>query len=262
MGTGGTGTTGSAGATGRGTEHAGSFLTTRWSVVRDAAGDDPARARDALAVLCETSWYPLYAYVRRRGYGPDDALDCTQAFFARLLEKRDLGGADPGRGRFRAYLLGALKHFLAGERRRERAEKRGGGRAPLSLDPPLDPADAESRYGLEPAHGETPERAFERDWARALIERTFDVLGRDYARAGKASVFEALRGELLPADAGRPRAAIAAELGMEEGAVKVALHRLRRRFGEQLRREIGETLPDRSGVDEELGRLLAALGRD
>ncbi len=235
-----------------------SFLTTRWSVVRDAAGADETLARDALAVLCETTWYPLYAFVRRSGHAPEDALDLTQAFFARLLEKRDLGGARPERGRFRSYLLGALKHFLSNEQQRARAEKRGGGRSPISFE--LD--SAEGRYRLDPGHVETPERAFERDWALALIDRTFESLERSYEGAGKGEVFRALRPELLPEGGARPRAEIARDLGLEEGAVKVALHRLRARFGEELRRQIGETLEDRAGVTEELGRLLAALGRD
>lgn len=240
-----------------------SFLTTRWSVVRAAARGEHPTGTDveaALASLCEGYWYPLYGYVRRQGHGADDARDLTQAFFARLVEKRDLDGAAPELGRFRAYLLAALKHFLANERERGRALKRGGGRAPLSIDA----GEADSRYRFDRAelgHAETPERAFEREWARAVLDRALEALRADYEARGKRELFEALEGTLggaAPAD--EDRAALAERLGTSEGALNVAAHRLRRAFRERLRSEIAGTLADPADVEDELRALFDALG--
>jgi RNA polymerase sigma-70 factor (ECF subfamily) len=232
----------------------GGFHTTRWSVVLAAGKSDTPSARDALARLCEAYWYPLYAYVRRRGHDAEAAHDLTQGFFAKLLERRDLASVEEGRGRFRAYLLTAMKHHLANERDRARAQKRGGGVAPLSLDL----ADAEGRYGLEPGTDETPERAFERSWANTVVERAHAGLAADYADRGRASLFDALG----PALAGEDVASygeIATELGLTEGAVKIAAHRLRSRFRERLRREVAETLSQPGEVKDELLELRRAL---
>ena len=220
-----------------------------------AAGRGPAsRSREALATLCESYWYPVYAFVRRLGHSAADAEDLTQAFFARLLEKDFVGAADPERGRFRSFLLASVKHFLANERDRETALKRGGGAAVVSLD------DAERRYRREPSHGLTPERAFERRWALTLLERTLAALREEQERAGHAERFTRLKC-FLTGEGGAPsHAEVAAELGMTEGAVKVAVHRLRRRYRELLRAEIAETIADPSAVDDELRELFVALG--
>jgi len=232
------------------------FATTRWSVVAAAGRGDTPSARDALEQLCGSYWYPLYAFVRRRSTAPDDALDLTQGFFARLLEKRDLSRADRGRGRFRSFLLAALKHYLANQRDRERAEKRGGGAPVLSLDA----ASAEGRFQSEPADERTPEASFERTWALVVLERALDRVRDEYRRAGRGALFGALEARLIDAPGGRPYAELAAELDLTEGAFKVAVHRARRRFREELRREIAETLADPADVDDELRDLFEALG--
>lgn len=239
--------------------HAGpaDFLTTRWSVVLRAGRPGQPRARAALAELCGSYWRPLYAYVRRRGHDPEVARDLTQGFFTRLLEKNAVGGADPTRGRFRAYLLGALKHYLANEWDRARALKRGGGVAPLSLD--FESADEVLVF--EPEERLTPERAFERDWALAVLERVFAGLEATYAARGRAELFTALKGTLVGSDGGPGYRELGAELEMSEGAVKVAAHRLRRAFRAALRAEIAETVEDEAELESELGHLIEALAR-
>lgn len=237
-------------------ESAGAFLTTRWSVVRGAVGKDEPRARAALAELCAGYWKPLYAFARRRGTAREDAADLTQAFFARLLEKRDVGGADPARGRFRAYLLGAFKHHLANEAERARAQKRGGGVAPLRLD--FDAAEAGLAFEL--ADPRTPERAFERDWALAVLARAFARVEADYRGRGRTLLFEALRGTLAPGAEPAGWREIALGLGQSEGAVKVAAHRLRRAFRTALRAEISETVEGEEALEAELAHLIEALG--
>lgn len=229
------------------------FLTTRWSLVRSAAEGGEA-ARRSLEELCHAYWYPLYAYLRRRGERRASSEDLVQAFFALLLERGDLAAVDPARGRFRAWLLTALKHFAANERERERAEKRGGGRRLLSIDWDA----AEARWAAEPATLRTPEREFDRAWALATLERAAERLREEYERRGKADLFEALRPELTSGSGDRE--ALAARLGLTAGALKVAVHRLRQRFGEALRAEIGETLESAEEVDAELAELLEALG--
>lgn len=233
-----------------------SFLTTRWSVVRGASGADMPRARAALAELCEAYWKPLYAFARRRCLAREDAADLTQAFFARLLEKRDVGGADPARGRFRAYLLGAFKHHLANEAERARAGKRGGGAAPLRLD--FDAAEA--GLALEPADPRTPERAFERDWALAVLARAFARVEAEHRARGRGLLFEALRNTLAPGGESASYREIGHSLGQSEGAVKVAAHRLRRAFRDALRAEIAETVEGEAALEAELAHLIEALG--
>jgi RNA polymerase sigma-70 factor (ECF subfamily) len=230
------------------------FATTRWSLVLAAGlGGTPDAAR-ALAALCESSWYPLYAEARRRGFGAEEASDRVQGFFARLLESDGIAVADPARGRFRSFLLAAFGHFLANEWDRQRAKKRGGDRKIASLDA----RDGELRLFREPAHESTPERVFDRRWALALIERALGRLESEYARAGKAAVFAALK-PALGGDRGVPYADLARTLGISEGAVKVAMHRLRARAGELIRDEVAQTVGSPEEVDDELRLLFAAL---
>ncbi len=231
------------------------FETTRWTLVVAAGGPVTEQSREALARLCEIYWYPLYAYVRRRGHAPDDAQDLTQDFFARLIERNVVAEADPARGRFRSFLLASLKHFLANEHDRATALKRGGGRPLLSLEFET----AESRYRLEPRDLETPDKVFERGWSAALLARVMSRLAGEQEEAGKRDLFERLRPVLAEGTAESSYAEIAAACGMSEGAVKVAVHRLRRRFGELLRDEIAETVADPAEVDEEIRYLLTVL---
>lgn len=231
------------------------FRTTQWSVVLAARADGVPEAHEALASLCQKYWGPLYAYVRRRGYSIEDAQDITQGFFATFLERDSVREATPERGKFRAYLLAALKHYMVSEWRREQAQKRGGGQAPLSLD--FDAA--ESAYGLEPADGRTPESIYERRWVLELLARILERAEAEYADAAKDALFQALRPCLAAEENMRPYGEVAAELGMSEGAVKVAVHRLRKRFGELLRAEIAHTLREPGDVDSEIRLLFSAL---
>ena len=231
------------------------FATTRWSQVLAAGQAHTGDSREALARLCESYWYPLYAYVRRWGYDADQAQDLTQAFFATLLEKHYLRAADPARGRFRSFLLASLKHFLSNERDRAGAAKRGG-RATVV---PLEFENAEGRYSREPADTETPETIYERRWAMTLLDRTLARLRREYEAGGKQALFGRLEGHLTGDQEALPYADLCAELKMSEGAIKVAMHRMRRRFGALLREEIGETVSDPDEVDDEIRELFRAL---
>jgi RNA polymerase sigma-70 factor (ECF subfamily) len=233
----------------------GRFATTHWSLIVAARDGDTAEAQAALAALCQAYWYPLYAYIRRQGHPADQAQDLTQEFFTRLLEKEFLGVLDPDKGKFRAFLLAACKHFLANERDRERAQKRGGGRLRLSLDF----TDAEDRYTREPGHALTAEKLFERRWALALLQGVLERLREEHAARGKGELFDRLRGFLLGERQPGGYAGAAADLGLTEGAAKVAVHRLRQRYRELLRAEIGRTVPDGESVDEEIRALFAAL---
>jgi RNA polymerase sigma-70 factor (ECF subfamily) len=236
---------------------AGAFVTTHWSVVLAAGRGDSTRARDALAELCRSYWYPLYAYTRRRGCSPHDAQDLTQEFFARLLERQDLAQVSPERGRFRSFLLASLNHFLANEWDKARAAKRGGGQPLLRLDG----ASAEGRYALEPAGDDTPETLFDRQWALTLLERVLARLREEFGAAGKTRLFDRLKDSMAGerGDAGYAQAA--AELGMTEGNVKVAVHRLRKRYRERLREEIAQTVVSPAEVEEEIRHLFTALAR-
>ncbi|MHC4550997.1 MAG: RNA polymerase sigma factor [Planctomycetota bacterium] len=211
------------------------------------------RARQALEELCRAYWYPLYAFVRYRGYSSHDAQDLTQSFFVRILETGGFATADPERGRFRSYLLGAMKHFLANEWHRARALKRGGGVTFLDLDA-LDP---EARYARAPARSTDPEAGFDREWAQESIARALEKLRAESEARGRGERFEALKGSLMGEEPARSETA--ARLGMTEGAVKVAVHRLRKRYRELLRAEIAETVSDPSDVDDEMRHLVAAL---
>ncbi|HEX4606900.1 MAG TPA: hypothetical protein VH092_01720 [Urbifossiella sp.] len=231
------------------------FATTRWSLV--AAATDPAdpHAREALDDLCRVYWFPVYAFARRRGHDHHAAQDLTQGFFARMLEKNDLAAADRTRGRFRSYLLAACQHFLTNQHDHETAKKRGGGRTRV----PLDLAGADDRFAHEPADGETPERAFDRQWALGLLERVLADLRAEYAASGRAVLFDGLKG-CLAGGTDAPYADLASGLRMTEGAVKVAVHRLRQRYRDRLRGLIADTMATPEEVGEEIRDLFAALG--
>ena len=231
------------------------FPTTRWTLVV-AAGDPQRReARTALAALCENYWYPLYAYARRRGYPADQARDLTQDFFVRVLEGRYLDRADPEKGRFRSFMLTSLKFFLADEADRNRAHKRGGG-AVL----PLEISSGEERYLREPTHNETPERIFERRWAVSVLDRVMDKLRGEFAQHGRLEHFNRLQ-VFLVGQAEAPYATLAREMGISEGALNVAIHRLRKRYRDIFREEIADTVADPAEVESEL-RYLAAVLRE
>jgi len=231
------------------------FRTTNWSVVFAAGDPSDDAGRDALSTLCRAYWPPVYAFIRRRGEDPESSRDLAQGFFATLLEKGTIGRADPRHGRFRSFLLTSLKHYIANERNRERATKRGGGEALL----PLDLESAEAGYRLEPAHTETPEKIYDRRWALTLLEHVMDRLREERASRGEPARFERLQG-LLTGEAGESSYRdLASELGMTEEAVKAAIYRLRRRYGELLREEVARTTHDPSEVDAEIGHLLSVL---
>ncbi|MEO6741059.1 MAG: sigma-70 family RNA polymerase sigma factor [Chthoniobacteraceae bacterium] len=232
---------------------AGRFEATRWSIVVAAGAADSQRAHRALEHLCTAYWYPLYAFVRRQGHSPHDAQDLTQEFFARLLARNFLGDADPGKGRFRSFLLGALKHFLSDEWDRARAQKRGGGQQPISLHA----ESAETRYQLEPADESSAEKIYERRWALALLDEVLKRLRDEFAREGKEHIFEELKSALTGGKV--PYAEIAARLDVKEGAVRTAIHRLRTRYRKLVRAEIAETVATSAEVDAELQHLFAAL---
>jgi RNA polymerase sigma-70 factor (ECF subfamily) len=222
-----------------------------------AAGQSRAAdARVALAALCETYWYPLYAYLRRRGLSAEESQDVTQSFFAHLLESEAVKVADPQRGKFRSFLLSSLSNFLANHWRKEQAQKRGGDKAVLSLDL----ASGEQRYLAEPSHDLTPERIFERRWALTVLDEVLAGLKQEYEDAGKATLFDHLKPYLGGSTDGLPYAELAQQIGMTEGAIKVSVHRLRRRCGELLRQRILHTVADPSEVDDELRHLYGSLG--
>ena len=231
------------------------FLTTRWSLVRGARGSS-ADARAALEELCRIYWYPLYAYVRRGGTAPEDARDLVQGFFASFLALNSLERLGEEGGRFRSYLLGALRHHVANERERSQALKRGGGEVPL----PLELDGAEERYAREPADATTPESLFERKWALAVLERVLARLAAEQAEKGRGAVFERLRPFLVASDAEEPLAEAARALGLSENAARVAVHRLRARYRDLLLTEVAQTVDRPQDVEDELGRLLASLG--
>jgi RNA polymerase sigma-70 factor (ECF subfamily) len=230
------------------------FATTRWSLVL-AAGREAERSGAALEQLCAAYWYPIYHFVRRQGRSTHDAQDLTQEFFARLLARNWIAQADQSRGRFRSFLLVVLKRFLAGEWERAQAQKRAADRPHLPLE------DAETRYLRAPVANGTPEEAFDKHWALTLIERTLQELRAEYERDGRGLVFETLKSCLTTAPDARPYAELAAALGLSEGAVKVAVHRLRDRYREKLRAEIAQTVESPSEVDGEMRHLMRVLAR-
>jgi len=229
------------------------FPTTQWSVVLAARASGGTSGREALEALCNAYWYPLYAYVRGRGHDPETARDLTQGFFADLLERDFLRPVDPAKGRFRAFLLASLKNFLGHERERAHALKRGGGAPTLSLDE----EEAERRFGREPVDKLTPEQIFERRWGLTIMERAMERLAR--ASSSRPEQFDRLRGYLTGAEPSVAYRQVAADLGLAEGAVKTAVHRLRQDYGRILREEIAATIADPGELDDELRHLLTVI---
>jgi RNA polymerase sigma-70 factor (ECF subfamily) len=232
------------------------FATTHWSVVLCAGDSQTPQSERALEKLCSSYWYPLYAFVRNRGHGPEEARDLTQEFFARLLEKKWLKAADPQRGRFRTFLLSALKHFLANEWDRAQSLKRGGGREYIALDA----LEAEERFTLEPKDTATPEALYDRRWAMTLLARAQDRLRDEMTAAGQAERFAALEPALAGERIDEGYEALAARFGVAETGVKAMVLRLRRRFRVLLREEISETLDRGQDPEAEMRELLCALG--
>ena len=233
------------------------FATTHWSEVLNAGRDDSPSVSEAMTQLCRAYWYPLYAYVRRKGYNVHDAQDLTQEFFARLLAKNFLSVADRNKGKFRSFLLGSMEHFLAREWTKAHARKRGGGQTLFSLDE----VDAENRYRLEPADQLTAEKMFDRRWAIALLEQTLEKLRQEWQANHKGDLFEKVKGLLSGEKGEASYGEIAGALNMSAGALKVAVHRLRQRYGEIVRAEIAQTVATQEEADEEL-RFLSAVLRE
>lgn len=231
-----------------------SFATTQWSVVLAAGAEATQASQAALDLLCQTYWYPLYAYVRRSGYSAHDAQDLTQAFFVRLLEKQYLALADRNRGRFRSFLLISLKRFLINEREKSQTIRKGGGHIHFSIDA----EGAEARYGAEPVDDLTPNRLFEKRWATTVLERALEILRQEYEKAGTQRLFERLK-EHLWGNQTVTYADIARDFGMKEGSVRAAVFRLRKRFGETVRGLIAETVATPDQIEEEVNDLLSAF---
>jgi RNA polymerase sigma factor (sigma-70 family) len=230
------------------------FAATHWSVVLAAGRSDTPRAQAALEDLCRTYWHPLYTYARRRGHSAEDAQDLTQDFFAHLLEHNRMGTVSPEKGRFRSFLLASMNHFLSDEWDKARAQKRGGGTVTF-----VDLEEAETKLGQQAAGSLSPEAAFERRWALTLLERVYEGLAEEYRRQGKLEWFEELRGTLAGAGGTARYAELAERLGMTEGAVKVAVHRLRHRYRELLRAMVAETVSTPEEVQDELRFLMQSL---
>lgn len=231
------------------------FATTHWTVVLQAGARSTPESESALEQLCRSYWYPLYAYARRHGHSKEDAEDLTQGFFARFLKRNYLEGLSSEKGRFRAFLLTALKRYMANEFDYANRKKRGGGVAPLSLDW----QDAENRYLIEPADHLSPDKLYDRAWALTLLERVIGQLREECVREGKAELFERLKPFLMIGKSAIPYPEAAADLKLSEGAVRLAVHRLRRRYRELLRQEIAQTLSNPEQVEEELGALFSAF---
>lgn len=231
------------------------FATTHWTVVLNARDPASPEARAALGELCRTYWYPLYAYARGRGHAVEDAQDLTQEFFSRVLQKNYIGVADRKKGRFRWFLLTAFKGFLANEFDRGRAAKRGGGQAPVSLDAAM----AEQQFALEPRVETSPDKLFDRRWALRLLEQAQERLRAEYTAAGKGERYRRME-DYLPGDrTGRTYAQTGVALGMSESAVKVEVHRMKKRFADLLRDEIARTVASEREIDDELRHLMEAL---
>jgi RNA polymerase sigma-70 factor (ECF subfamily) len=233
----------------------GKFAATDWSMVVAAGDSKSPESQAALATLCRIYWPPVYSYIRRSGKDKAVAEDLTQAFFYQLLEKKIVRAADQTRGRFRSFLLTSVKNFLINEWDRDQAKKRGEGNLPIRLDADV----AEAGYRIEPANDVTPERAFETRWAQALLDRVLERLGDEMNRAGQKDRFEILR-PFIVGGAASSYAAVAADLGVGESAVKVAVHRMRKRYGALLRDEVARTVGDRRDIDGEIRYLLEAAG--
>ncbi|MGI9457913.1 MAG: RNA polymerase sigma factor [Aeoliella sp.] len=232
------------------------FATTHWSVVLAAGDRNALAAQGALAALCEQYWYPLYVYVRRRVTNVEEAQDLTQAFFAHLIEKQVIARANRDRGRFRSFLLASLKNFLDNEWNKARAEKRGGGKPVLSLD--FD--SGESRYQIEPAHEMTPEKLYERRWVLTLIDQVLALLQMELADEGKAQHFKYFKKSLIGSATAAEYEFAAKELGITPAAAKQAAYRMRRRYRQLFRDEVARTVADDADVEDEIRRLLRAIG--
>ena len=233
------------------------FPDTRWSVVLRAGLEPGDEGKAALERLCRDYWFPLYAFVRRRGHSPEDAEDVTQGFMLHLIEGPLLGRADQERGRFRSFLLGALQHFLAKELRRQQTVKRGGKREIVSLDA----EEGERRFAREPADEVTPEVQFERSWAFALLERVFARLRAEYERAGRAELFEKLEPYLAGKESMPGYEQLARQVGQSPSGVGVSIHRMRRRYGDLLRDEIAQTVSSPKEAEAELAHLMAVVAQ-
>ena len=231
------------------------FATTHWSVVLVAGGRTSPQADEALQVLCRTYWYALYAFVRRQGYSVTDAQDLTQGFFAQFLEKKYIERADPERGRFRTFLLACLKNFLANEWDRAQTVKRGAAHKIISWDDHV----AENQFTSEPATGVSPEDAFEKRWAGMLLEQVLLRLREEFVAAGKIEAFDPLKKFLWGADSSVSYAELSAQLGLSEGAARVAVHRFRHRYRELLRKGVADTVADPKDVDDELRHLISVI---
>ncbi|MBI4906911.1 MAG: sigma-70 family RNA polymerase sigma factor [Acidobacteria bacterium] len=232
------------------------FPTTHWTLVIAAGGNRSSLDRaDALERLCGGYWHPVYAFIRRRCYSPEQAQDLTQQFFLRILDGAFFERANSEKGRFRSFLLGAVQNFLSDATDREKSQKRGGGVLPFSLDF----ATGESNYGREPRHMETPERIFQRKWARTLLDRAMESLSGEFSDDGKLDVFNRIKG-YLTGDGDLKYAELGAELNLTESGVKSAIRRMRQRFRDLLRAEVISTVADLSEVDDELRFLLRAIG--
>jgi RNA polymerase sigma factor (sigma-70 family) len=236
-------------------ENAAAFSTTHWSVIVEAAKGDSTVSAEALEKLCRIYWYPLYAFARRRGCSPEDAEDLSQGFFARLIEKESLKTVGPEKGKFRSFLLTAFSNFANNEREKQRTQKRGG----LNLITSLDGTDAEQRYLHELADGLTPEKLFDRSWAFTVVDQVLCQLRDEYTAGNKLPVFAELQAYLTDEPDPGVIAVAAQRLQMGDGALKVALHRLRRRFGEHLRAQVASTVVSPDEVEEELRHLVASL---
>jgi len=233
-----------------------SFETTHWSLVRAAGGDD-STARAALAKLCETYWWPLYWFARRRGADGPEAQDLTQGFLTRLIDKEEVRNADATRGRFRTFLLTAFTHYSLNDAQRQKAQKRGGGNAPLSLEFET----AEGRYQLEPMDARTPESIFNRRWAITVLDGALQQLRREESAAGRVAEFDLIKSSLLGHSPAGGYGAWAGTLNTTEGAIKIAVHRLRKRFQRVLRENIAETVSSEAEIEDELKFLMDALRR-
>jgi RNA polymerase sigma-70 factor (ECF subfamily) len=232
------------------------FHTTHWSVVMAARGqEESTAAREALASLCSSYWNPLYSFIRRQGYNPQEAEDLTQGFFCNILERNSLKNVAQPAGKFRSFLLTCLKHFLINEREKAHAQRRGGGHAIIPLEIDL----AETHYALEPADNVTPEALYEKRWALTVLEHTTNALEREYAAQNKKDVFAELKGFLPGGQGGESRADFAARRGISAGAVDVAIHRLRQRFGALLRQEVAQTVSSEAEMDEEIRYLISIV---
>jgi RNA polymerase sigma factor (sigma-70 family) len=227
------------------------FAQTDWFMVAAAGQRASAESRAALEKLCGIYWYPLYAFVRRQGYGPEDAQDLTQEFFARLIEKNSISFADRDRGKFRSFLLTSLKHFLVNEWEKARAAKRGGGQV-ISWDQ----QSAEARYLSEPRDSLSPDKLYERRWAAAVLDHVLKQLRVEYVTAGKDQLFQAMKDVLLGEKSEVPYETLCKRLGMSEGALKVAVYRLRQRYKDLLQAEVAQTVDNPAEIDDEVRYLL------